>query len=65
MATATPTIATTPSTTDSVRCWECSRLVTYGQALRTATGWRAIICPDCAPWVSSLLGPLTLATTID
>ncbi len=64
MATATTFITSTPSTADSVSCWECSRAVEYQQALYTATAWRAIICPACTPWVAGLLGPLTLVTTI-
>jgi hypothetical protein len=59
MATSTTDITTsTPSTTDSVPCWECGQAVGYEQAVRTATGWQAIICPDCEGWVASHLGPI-------
>jgi len=48
-----------PSTTDSAPCWECSKAVEYEQAVRTATGWQAIICLHCEGWVASHLGPLS------
>ncbi len=51
--------STMPSTTDTVPCWECSKAVEYEQAVRTATGWGALICEGCEGWVASHLGPLS------
>lgn len=48
----------TPATVDDSICWECGRSITAQQVVRTVTGWQAIICAHCEPWVSALLGPI-------
>jgi len=58
MATSTTDITSMPSTADTAPCWECGGPVAYQQAVRTATGWQAIICPACESWVASHLGPI-------
>lgn len=63
MATDITIITSTPSTADSVPCWECSRQVAPYQASRTMNGWQAIICLHCEGWVSSVLGPIPTTIT--
>lgn len=64
MATSTTTITAATPAVHTLTCWECGRLVAHEQTERAMNAWRAIICPDCTPWVSIWLGPLALPTTI-